>query len=377
MDFSILKQVMDGLPALGIPQAEVAVTLDDKLLCRYGVGIDGPPAPDALYNLYSVTKVITAVAAAQLLERGSILLTDYVYDYLPGFKNLQVRRQAEDGSFYFVPSERNATVRHLFCMGAGCNYDFGNPAIKQAVEETDGRAPTMAIAEALGRGPIYFQPGDRWSYSLCIDLLGALVEAVSGMRFADYVKKNIFEPLDMHDSCFHQEDCDLSRMARQYEALPENGWREIGLENRFVFGPEFDSGGAGGISTLSDMQKFAAALARGGLGCNGARILSDRTVSIINSPHHLTEKGAKSFAEGRSADLIGYSYGLGVRTLVDPGEAGALSSVGEFGWSGAAGAYIAADPASRLSIYYASHILGRGVNLHPRIRNAAYASVFR
>ena len=376
MDFTPLREVMDTFPGLGIPQSDIVVTLDDKILFRYSVGIEAPPAPDAIYHLYSVSKVITCVAAAQLLEKGKILLSDPICDYLPGFRDMEIRKKNEAGEEYRVPATKLATVRDLFTMTQGCNYNFHSPAMNEMVEKTGGRAPTMAMAEVLGRTAIFAEPGERWHYSLCHDLLAALVEKVSGLRFAEYVRQNIFLPLGMTSSCYHVEDCDMSRMARQYENFNNGDIREIEKTNRFVLGPEHDSGGGGAISSLEDMQKFAAALARGGIGANGARILSPRTISFMTQNHLSPEADAHLRRE--LPGLRGYNYGLGVRTLADPALAGSLSSPGEFGWSGAAGAYILADPATKVSIYYAQHMLNsmEGIT-HPRLRNATYACIFR
>ena len=366
MDFSRLTAFLASLIERGIPSVDCAVSLNGQCVYRHGVRA----GKDGLYFLYSVSKVITCAAAAQLLERGKLLLTDEICEYLPEYRDMAVK--SKDG--HLEEAQTRITVRHLFTMTAGLNYNLETEAIASAVRESGGRAPTREIARAIAQGPLDFEPGAHWQYSLCHDVLAALVEAVSQMRFADYVRENIFAPLGMEDSTYHPTPAQAARIAPQYQydgearrALP------IPKAARHVLGPEYDSGGAGVVSSVSDMLAFAQALANGGTGANGARILSPRTVDLMRT-NQLSEAQSRDF---NWPQMAGYGYGLGVRTMVCPALGGSLSSIGEFGWGGAAGAYIMIDPDHRLCAFYAQHMLNnQEPYVHPRLRNLIYQSVF-
>ena len=366
MDFSRLTAFLASLIERGIPSVDCAVSLNGQCVYRHGVRA----GKDGLYFLYSVSKVITCAAAAQLLERGKLLLTDEICEYLPEYRDMAVK--SKDG--HLEEAQTRITVRHLFTMTAGLNYNLETEAIASAVRESGGRAPTREIARAIAQGPLDFEPGAHWQYSLCHDVLAALVEAVSQMRFADYVRENIFAPLGMEDSTYHPTPAQAARIAPQYQydgearrALP------IPKAARHVLGPEYDSGGAGVVSSVSDMLAFAQALANGGTGANGARILSPRTVDLMRI-NQLSEAQSRDF---NWPQMAGYGYGLGVRTMVCPALGGSLSSIGEFGWGGAAGAYIMIDPDHRLCAFYAQHMLNnQEPYVHPRLRNLIYQSVF-
>lgn len=367
MDFSALTTFLDALKGKkSIPSVDCAVSLQGQRVYRHSANA----GQDDLYFLYSISKVITCTAAAQLLERGKLLLTDEICEYLPEYRDMAVKRA--DGQL--EEAQTRITVRHLFTMSAGLNYNLEAPSIQKAVQESGGRAPTREIARAIAQEPLDFEPGTHWQYSLCHDVLAALVEAVSQTRFADYVREHIFAPLGMENSTYHPTPEQFARIAPQFryddaarEAVP------IPKAARHVLGPEYDSGGAGMVSCVSDMLAFAQALANGGTGANGARILSPRTVDLMRM-NQLNEAQMRDF---NWIQMAGYGYGLGVRTMVSPAQGGALSSIGEFGWGGAAGSYIMIDPDHRLCAFYAQHMLNnQEPYVHPRLRNLIYQSVF-
>lgn len=309
MDFSTLTTFLDALKGKrSIPSVDCAVSLQGQRVYRHSANA----GQDDLYFLYSVSKVITCTAAAQLLERGKLLLTDEICEYLPEYRDMAVKHA--DGQL--EEAQTRITVRHLFTMSAGLNYNLEAPSIQKAVQESGGRAPTREIARAIAQEPLDFEPGTHWQYSLCHDVLAALVEAVSQTRFADYVREHIFAPLSMENSTYHPTPEQFARIAPQFryddaarEAVP------IPKAARHVLGPEYDSGGAGVVSCVSDMLAFAQALANGGTGANGARILSPRTVDLMRM-NQLNEAQMRDF---NWIQMAGYGYGLGVRTMVSPG----------------------------------------------------------
>lgn len=381
MDFSLMKDLMDRLTDWVIPGNSISIRLDGKEIFSYQAGYSDIESKekmtaDKLFNMYSCTKPVTVTAALQLFEKGYFLLDDPLYEYIPEFKDMYL----EDGS----KATDFITIRHLFTMTSGLNYNTEIEALKKAEKLTDGKMDTMTVIKCLAEEPLAFNPGESWNYSLSHDVLAAVVEAISGMKFRDYVKKNIFEPLEMNESYFHNDDV-LDRVASQYicksaiasdivKMQTENNSAGGTVEKKdksvsLVFGSEYDSGGAGITSSVSDYSLFASALSRGGVGINGERILSSSTVSLMKE-NQLTEEQMKTFSW---AHLKGYGYGLGVRTLLDKAKAGTTADC-EFGWGGAAGASIYVDTENKLSCVYAHHMLNPQESFYqPRVRNVLYA----
>lgn len=374
-DFSALRDYISYVTdVIGVPSAAITVKRGHEQLyyCQAGVqdrATGEPLRQDALYYMYSCSKVVTCVAALKLLERGKFLLLDPVSDYLPEYADIEYSR----GS-YSQPVKHQLLIRDLFTMSSGMNYNLATANINDVAEATKGRCPTREIARAIAKSPLNFDPSTQFLYGLSHDVLAALVEVVSGMRFSDFVKKEIFEPLGMHDSCYHIEQVDRARMAAQYRYNEKTRVAQpIPLTNSYVLGPDYDSGGAGMISTLRDMSIFADMLACGGIGETGARILSPSTIDLMRE-NQLDAVRMDDFHRA-FPQFRGYGYGLGVRTHIDR-TAGSLAPLGEFGWAGAAGAYIGIDPKNQLSIFYAQHMLNSQERIiHPRIRNIVYASL--
>ena len=379
MNFQPLKDFMDGyLPMLGVPGTDIVVYKNHEEVFRYQSGYDSlrygtPVRPDALYHMYSCTKVATCVAATQLIERGEILATDPVYAYFPEYADIKVKHTLPDGTVEIRPAEKVLTVEHLLTMTGGLDYDINRPAIQRVIKETDGRAPTLDIARALAEDPFIFEPGTKYQYSLCLDVIGGLVELVSGMPLGDYLKENIFAPLGMKDTSFGITEEKLERMATQYQFDPETGdVTEIPKEqNVFNFGTKYQSGGAGLISSVDDQILFADALANYGVGKNGNRILSKFGVELM-SANHLSPKCFDDFTNS-VLQCKGYGYGYGVRTNMTPELYGNLSPKGEFGWDGAKGSYFSCDPKNRLAFFYAEHMGGLHPVILPRLRNLIYS----
>ena len=327
--------------------------------------------------IYSCSKVATVTAALQLYEQGKFLLSDPLYEYLPEFKKMYVK----DGD-RIKAAENPITIRDLFTMTAGLSYATNTPAFEKARKLTDGKMDTRTVIKCLAEEPLLFEPGARWNYSLCHDVLAVLAEVVSGMRFSEYMKKHIFEPLDMNNSYYHTPNDVIISPQYIYEIQDTKNIVELQQKehtigvvkraygNELVFGENYDSGGAGIITTVDDYAKFAAALANSGTGLNNNRILSSATVKLMKT-NQLNEAQRKTMNWRR---LRGYGYGLGVRTLIDKAESGSNSSIGEIGWGGAAGATIIADTEEKVALFYAHHMLNPQEEYYqPRLRNVLYS----
>lgn len=380
MNFQPLKDFMDGyIPMLGVPGTDIVIYKDHEEVFRYQSGYDDiekgtPVRPDALYYMYSCTKVATAVAATQLIERGEILASDPIYAYFPEFANIRVRHVNSDGRVEIRPAKNVLKIEHLLTMTGGLDYNLNRPGIKRVIERTGGKAPTLDVVRALAEDPFDFEPGTRYQYSLCLDVIGGLIELVSGMPLGDYFKENIFEPLGMDETSFDINDDKLSRLATQYQFNPLTGVREVlpKTRNDFIFGTKYQSGGAGLISSVKDQILFADALTNYGVGKNGNRILSKAGVELM-SANHLPSEIINDFVKGTIGQAIGYGYGYGVRTNLYPAMGGNLSPVGEFGWDGARGSYFSCDPKNKIAFFYAEHMGGLHSVILPRLRNVIYS----
>ena len=377
MNFQPLKDFLDYyLPGIGVPGSDTVIYKDHREIFRYRSGFDSialrtPVREDALYSMYSVTKVSTCVAATQLIERGQILVTDPISYYFPEYEHLTVKKVAPDGSVSYVPATKQMTVKHLLSMTAGFDYNLDCDAIRGVKERTAGRCPTLDIVRALASEPLSFEPGERYQYSLCLDVIGGLVELVSGVRFGEYLRQNVFEPLGMKDTYLGYRPENKERMATKYLYVPATASAmEIPKENNpHNFGSEYDSGGAGLISTVDDQILLADALAHGGVGKNGNRILSSAGVDLMRSDA-LTPEQRKGISFGH---LAGYSYGYGVRVNIDPAAGGNLAPLDEFGWDGAKLCYLSASPSMKIAIFHAEHMGGLHGVVEPRLRNVIQA----
>jgi CubicO group peptidase (beta-lactamase class C family) len=273
------------------------------------------------------------------------------------------------------PAVRPIRIQDLFTMSAGLSYDLGSDPIRKVLEDTGGRASTAQIVRAIAEEPLRFEPGTHWNYSLCHDVLGRLIEVFSGRTFGAYLKENLFDPIGMKDTGFDRSRDRLDRMASQYRYEESSGRaKEIAKDNSYVLGPEYESGGAGLVSSVEDYGLFVEMLCHGGTTPSGERLLADRTIDLMRT-NHLDAVRMKDFDWIQKA---GYGYGLGVRTMIDPALGGSTGPTGEFGWSGAAGCYALVDPESGIAAFYAQHMLNNmEPHVHPRLRNILYACIGR
>ncbi len=382
--FEELRKLQDSFVTdYDIPGNDCIVYKDGKEVYRHYAGYSDreekiPMNGKELYNIYSCSKPITATAGMQLVEKGVIRLDDPLYEYIPEYRSMFVHKGGElvpDPEFpkrhfrvggEFVPAKNVITIKNLFCMTAGFSYNTDSPALKEVREKTDGRCPTVETIKALAKDPLLFEPGEHWEYSLCLDVLAAVIEIASGKRFGEYVRENIFEPLGMDHSTFLLPEDELDTICAQYQCDMVTGvMKKCGKENQngdsrctpFKMGSEYESGGAGCISTVEDCIKFTEALRKGGM------ILSNEATDLM-STDMLTPEQKKTFWQA------GYSYGLGVRCPA-PG-----SGNTDFGWSGVSGAYMAVDRVNGFSMYYGQHVLmSKIMDLRAEVYNAARRAI--
>ncbi len=366
MDFTLLRNYLDNQK--WSPYSETYVMQDHKVIFHHLAGYDDPEAgvrvkPNGFYHIYSCTKVLTATAAMRLFERGAFLMSDRVSDYLPEYADVQVKDPATGE---LRPPKRPMRISDLFGMTSGLRYQSTWPALEALKKETNGAAPTVLAMRSLASEPLSFDPGDKFQYSLSHDVLAAVVEVISGRRFGDYLREEILLPLGMTETGFSVPEGQEARCVTPYKVDPEtSAYTKMPFECHYQFGPDYESGGAGIITTPGDYRLLADMLASGGTGATGARILSPATVDMMRTPLH-------SYPTFDYLDNNGYRYGYGVRTMADPRLGN--SPIGEFGWDGACGCYILSDPENRLSLYSARYVSPQHNYYHsPRLRNILYA----
>lgn len=353
MNFEPLRQYMASLIERGVPGLELAVCRDHEVIFHECAGFSDADrthaaSPQDRYWLYSCTKPLTAASAMRALEQGLFRLEDAVGDYLPAYKDVYCLKNGER-----VRPETTMTIRHLMTMSAGLNYNTNRDSIRRVQALNNGCATTVQIAEALAEDPLDFEPGARFQYSLCHDVLGAVIERASGQTLREYMRAVLFDPLDMTQTDFDTSD-KPERLATLFSYDSQADCvRPHASKNDFVLSPCYYSGGAGVVSCVIDYLAFADAMACGGVGANGARILKAESIDLLRAEHLSAFSAIQKFSCTCGPD---YGYGLGVRTRSHFNE-GVFSALGEFGWDGAAGADLLVDPEHHLSMVYAQHVL--------------------
>ena len=344
---------------MGIPSVDCVVYHKGNCVFRYMSGYSDeaktkPIDGSERYNIYSCSKVITCTALMQLVEKDALRLEDAVYEYLPEFRNM--KKRVDD---HLEDVKNTMTVRHLITMTAGLTYALGTENIRRGQKETSGAMPTREAMKYIACDPLVFEPGSSWQYSLCHDVLAAIVEVVSGKRFGLYVKENIFDRVGMKRSTFLLPDDELPQLAAQYRYNAESkSYNCCGPALSFKLGTRYESGGAGCISTAEDYIAFLEALRR------GETLLKRETIARMTCPQisRAAERGYASFLLPGSD----HSYGLGVRC---PRPGGRRR---DWGWGGAAGAFLAIMPEEEASLFYVQHVLWSPVQ---QLRNSLRETV--
>ena len=365
MDFQKVKELMDqSVKDHQVPCSDIAVVYKGEIVYRYmnGTSDDKKSVPlkgDELYYLFSATKPVTCTAALMLYEQGKIRLEDKLSDYIPEFEEMWVK--SAEG---LKKAQKPITIKNLFTMTSGLNYNTCSDSILKKKQENPN-CGTVEMVKAIAGEPLAFEPGEHFLYSLSHDVLAAVVEIVSGMSFGEFVKKHIFDVCGMERTGFALNDEIRSQICSQFIYDPESGVGNLmEKENAFILTPAYESGGAGLISCVDDYIKFVREMS------NGNRLLKKETIDLMRADH-LSPQVYEDF----QACKKGYSYGLGVRTDAY----GRYAAKGEFGWDGAAGAYVLIDPDNHIGIFYATHIRNHGAylytELHQAIRDAVYRSI--
>ena len=373
MDLKQLARFQDGLSAMGIAGNDLAVYLNGQPVYRHctgwqDIGQGIPITEQTLYRMFSMTKLITCAAALQLWEQGGFLMNDPVADYLPEFARMTVR----EGDT-LREAAQPVLIQHLFSMTSGIDYDLGCPEILRAMEQHGEGITTRQLVRAIAEKPLQFEPGTHWLYGLSHDVLGALIEVVSGQRFSDYLREHILEPLGMHSTWFREPGERRKDVCIRYGLDAEGAWHRADQGNPLQPGEQYESGGAGLTMTVDDYVRFACAMTARGKSREGVRILAGRTVDLMRR-NCLNEQQLQDMWQTPARQ--GYGYGFGVRTMLSPAMSGSPTDMGEFGWGGAWGSYTLLDPDSGVTIVYAEQAEDtKAPYIQRRLRNMVYAAL--
>ncbi|MBR2824408.1 MAG: beta-lactamase family protein [Clostridia bacterium] len=335
-----------------------------------------PISESTIFPIASMSKVITVAGMMRLYEQGLFKLWDPVSEYLPGFKHPTIALEKPDGGYEIVPAKGEVTLRQLFTMTSGVPY-AGNDTAAARIQNEKGDAylaehgtvpPTVEYCNLIGGLPLAFEPGERWMYGFSIDVLGAVIEVLSGKTLGEYLKETIFDPLGMVDTGFFVPPEKQDRIATLYHI------REGMKPDERMYPsqkPAFESGGGGLFSTVEDYSRFAQMLLQGG-SLDGERILGRKTIELISRDHLTPQQQATHSWDTQR----GYGYGLGVRVMTNPEIADINGSVGEWGWDGAFGNWFCVDPKENLTcVYLTTNLPGDHYRFIPKLMASMYASL--
>ena len=325
---------------------------------RNGLDDERPMETDALFRIFSMTKPITTVAAMMLYEEGAFHLGDPVAKYLPELANMQLSIDGKP-----VPPQSSMTIEQLMTHTAGLTngWHIEHP-VERAYRDAalHQSADLNAFINKLATLPLRFEPGTRYHYSVATDVLGALIERLSGQTLEHFFQTRIFDPLEMHDTFFNVPDDKMPRMAGGHLWSAEQQAMEpmpAGLLPP-LSGVTLLSGGGGLISTARDYWRFCEMLRRGG-SLDGVRILGPKTVQAMTMARLAPEVRDNGATEYPASHLYpGQSFGLGAGVITDPAQAGVVSSKGEYSWGGIANTKFWIDPEEDLVVVFMTQVLG-------------------
>ena len=311
---------------------------------------------DTIFRIHSMTKPITSVAVMMLYEQGDFQLKDPVSRFIPGFKDLRVFVKATESGLELAEPEREVTMQDLLTHTSGLVYGDpeGSPveaAVWQADREAEKVAPDETLEEwiqRLVRLPLAHQPGSKWHYGLSTDVLGYVVEVISGLAFDTFLEQRIFSPLGIVDTGFYVPQEKISRLATMYGPAEGGGLQIMDTPetSKYSKPKRFLSGGGGLVSTASDYMRFAQMLLNGG-EMNCVRLLSRETVKLMTT-NHLSDELIPIQLDPLTSYLKGHGFGLGFAVITNVAQSGMFGSEGAYWWGGAANTFFWVDPREKL-----------------------------
>src|SRR5882672_12233818 len=337
---------------------------------RQGPDAGAPMAKDTIFRIFSMTKPIVSVGIMMLLEEGHFLLSDPVTKFIPEFSEQKVGVE-HNGKLELVPLKRPMTVQDLLRHTSGLTYDHtGNGLVQQLYQQSRLRSRKISNAEhatIIAGMPLVCQPGEGWNYSRSTDVLGRIIEVVSGKSLGAFLTERILAPLQMAETAFHTDEANAGRLA---EPFPNDPWtgEKVQLFN-MLEKPVMESGGGGLVSTTMDYARFSQMLLNGG-ALDGIRIVGRKTLQLMASDHlgpHVKVDSPLMPA--------GHGFGLGFAVRTHGGLAPFPGSPGEFFWSGMAGTFFWIDPKEDLFAVFMMQGPGQRQYIRIMLRNLVYAAV--
>lgn len=346
-----------------LPFASVLVGRGDDIALQWSSGV----ADDAIFRIASMTKPITSVAFMQLVEQGKVALTDPVAKYIPEFAKLGVF-VGGGGNVPFITRAPTTQMRvvDLLRHTAGFTYSFqeqGNvdAAYRKTDVESWSKNTSQSVIDTLAQIPLEFDPGTQWNYSVATDILGILVERISGLSLPEYFQTHIFAPLGMNDTFFQVPADKAARIPEGFSFDPEAKMKLIdkaGADSMWAKGWSFNSGGGGLASSVADYHRFCRMLLNGG-ALDGAQMLSPKTIELMTANHipggqDLTQMSKSLFSE---AEMAGIGFGLGFATTIDSAATLAPCSNGDFYWGGMYSTAFFVDPVEDIIMIFMTQLL--------------------
>jgi CubicO group peptidase (beta-lactamase class C family) len=349
-----------------------------------------PVEPDTLWRIYSMTKPITSVAAMLLYEEGGFQLTDPVSKYIPAFADARVFTGGSDIGYTTEPVTEPMRIWHLLTHTSGLTYGFHRSHPVDAIYRANGfewgspRDTDLAgICDLFAGMPLLFQPGSEWNYSVSTDVLGRVVEVVSGQKLDDFFAERIFRPLGMTETTFWARPEEAGRLGPLYSRGPGGKATPLDAMGRAAYRePAYFSGGGGLVSSAADYHRFTEMLLHrpdspaGEL--DGVRLLSPRTVAYMTMNHLPGGADLETFGRPLYAESVfaGVGFGLGFAVQLDPAASKTLCSAGEFNWGGAASTTFWVDPAEQLTVSFFTQLLpSSAYPIRPQLRQLVYQAL--
>jgi CubicO group peptidase (beta-lactamase class C family) len=343
-----------------------------------------PMAEDTIFRIYSMSKPITSVALMMLYEHGHFQLNDPVHRWIPAWRDLEVFEAGNDPRFLTKPCDRPMTIRDLLSHQSGLTYGFMERTnVDAAYRKRDiGNRFDRDLAgtmQELASLPLEFSPGTAWNYSVSTDVVGHLVELISGERYDEYLRRHIFEPLGMVDTGFVVPEQKLDRFAACYE---RNRKKELRLQDDpqnspYAKEPKFLSGGGGLVSTASDYLRFCRMLLDGG-ELDGARLLGPKTIELMAQNHIEDGRDISSVSAGGFSETTydGIGFGLGFSVMLDTSRAQLIGTPGEFAWGGAASTAFWIDPVEELIVIFMTQFMPSATfNFRGQLKSMIYPAI--
>jgi CubicO group peptidase (beta-lactamase class C family) len=338
---------------------------------------------DTIFRIYSMTKPLTSVALMMLYEQARFQLDDPITRFIPAFKDQRVLTGGSRGKLETAPAHRDITFRDLLTHTSGLTYGFMEATAVDALYRANGvdfQTQDTSLAEIVEKAaalPLIAQPGTRWNYSIATDVIGYLVEVISGEPFERFLVERVIKPLGMIDTDFHVPEEKHHRLAANYAYAPDGGYTLIDdpAKSRYLKPRRVNSGGGGLVSTAADYERFCRfMLAKGEL--DGVRLLGKKTVEIMTANHLGGDMAAMGTPRFSEATYEGIGFGLGFSVMIDPAKAQIVGSPGEYAWGGAASTAFWVDPAEDMAVVFLTQLMPSSAHPFRReLRVLSYQSI--